>query len=196
MSPGVASVTGAAAVCASSSAERDADRAMGRARIASRRRPNSATTVASPIKTKPPVKALTPATMSVVPSVNSLMGMPNPIAATPAAVTAMPNSDKIVAMFAPRPGPAMLGSSHGAMVIKEFWPRCTPIAITNVTARPSNPSLINTRRSIHADGRLYADCAQRSLAWSLARANTVIDGPATVACPGTRRSVAPPAGPA
>ena len=152
MSPEVASVTGA--VCASScaSAERAADRAMGRARIASRRRPNSATTVASPIRTKPPVKALTPATMSVVPSVNSLMGMPNPIAATPAAVTAMPNSDKIVAMFAPRPGPAMRGSSHGAMVIKEFWPRCTPIAITNVTPRPPNPILINPRRSIHRVG--------------------------------------------
>jgi hypothetical protein len=84
--------------------------------------------------------------MSVVPSVNSLMGMPNPIAATPAAVTAMPNNDKIRDMFAPRPGPAILGSSHGAMVTKEFWPRCTPIAITNVTPRGSNPILINTWR--------------------------------------------------
>jgi hypothetical protein len=93
---------------------------MGRARIASRRRPNSATTVASPINTKPPVKALTPATMSVVPSVNSLMGMPNPIAATPAAVTAMPNNDKIVDMFTPRPGPACAAAAMVLWLLRNF----------------------------------------------------------------------------
>ena len=41
--------------------------------------------------------------MSVVPRVNSLIGIPNPIAATPAAATAMPNNDKITDMFASAP---------------------------------------------------------------------------------------------
>jgi hypothetical protein len=77
-------------------------------RIVSLKRPSSATTAPSPIKTNPPVSAPTPATINVVPSVNSLIGMPNPIAATPAAATAMPNSDKITDMFYAPPGPRHL----------------------------------------------------------------------------------------
>jgi hypothetical protein len=80
-----------------------------------------------------------------VPSVNSLMGIPNPIAATPAAATTMPNNDKMTAIFYAPPDPAVFGSSHGVMVSEEFRPRSTPIAITNVALQQPNPIVINTR---------------------------------------------------
>jgi hypothetical protein len=93
------------------------------------------------MRIKPPVNALTPETMSVVPRVNSLIGMPNPMAAMPTAAITIPNKDNIIDMLTPRS--AILGSGHGAMVTKEFWPRSAPIAITNVALPRPNPILIN-----------------------------------------------------
>src|SRR5258708_27418164 len=93
------------------------------------------------MRIKPPVNALTPATMSVVPRVNSLIGMPNPMAAMPTAAITIPNKDNIIDMLTPRS--AILGSGHDAMVTKEFWPRSAPIAITNVALPRPNPILIN-----------------------------------------------------
>src|SRR5262249_2340164 len=85
-----------------------------------------------------------PATMSVVPRVNSLIGMPNPMAAMPTAAITIPNKDNSIDMFTPRS--AILGSGHDAMVTKEFWPRSAPTAITNVSLRWPNPILINAGR--------------------------------------------------
>jgi hypothetical protein len=41
------------------------------------------------------------------------MGIPNPIAATPAAAIAMPNNDKMTDMLYAPADPAVLGMSHG-----------------------------------------------------------------------------------
>lgn len=112
-----------------------------RVRTASPRRPSSATTAARPMRIRPPVNALTPATMSVAPRVNSLIGMPNPMAAMPTAAITIPNKDNIIDMMTPRS--AILGSGHDAMVTKEFWPRSGPTAITNVARPRPNPILIN-----------------------------------------------------
>jgi hypothetical protein len=67
--------------------------------------------------------------------------MPNPMAAMPTAAITIPNKDNIIDMLTPRS--AILGSSHDAMVTKEFWPRYAPIAITNVALPRPNPILIN-----------------------------------------------------
>ena len=99
----------AGSTASGASAGRAAGRAAIRVRTASARRPSSATTAARPMRIKPPVNALTPATMSVVPRVNSLIGMPNPIAAMPTAASTIPNKDKITDMLTPRlcaPAPA------------------------------------------------------------------------------------------
>jgi hypothetical protein len=134
-----------------------------RVRTASPRRPSSATTAARPMRIKPPVNALTPATMSVVPRVNSLIGMPNPMAAMPTAAITIPNKDNIIDMLTPRS--AILGSGHDAMVTKEFWPRSAPIAITNVALPRPNPILINAGHdaltlatSALDDARHHAPC--------------------------------------
>jgi hypothetical protein len=73
------------------------------------------------------------------------MGIPNPIAATPAAATTMPNNDKMTDMLYAPPDRAVLGSSHGAMVSEEFRPRSALIAITNVALQRPDPIVINTR---------------------------------------------------
>src|SRR5437870_2393763 len=138
---GTAVVEAAGSTTSGASAGRAAGRGTIRVRTASARRPSSATTAARPIRIKPPVNALTPATMSVVPRVNSLIGMPNPMAAMPTAAITIPNKDNIIDMLTPRS--AILGSGHDAMVTKEFWPRSAPIAITNVALPRPNPILIN-----------------------------------------------------
>ncbi len=121
---GTAVVEAAGSTTSGASAGRAAGRGAIRVRTASARRPSSATTAARPIRIKPPVNALTPATMSVVPRVNSLIGMPNPIEAMPTAASTIPNKDKITDMLTPRlyalPRPAILGNGHDAMVTKEF----------------------------------------------------------------------------
>jgi hypothetical protein len=145
------------------SAGRASGRTAIRVRTASPRRPSSATTAARPMRIKPPVNALTPATMSVVPRVNSLIGMPNPMAAMPTAAITIPNKDNIIDMLTPRS--AILGSGHDAMVTKEFWPRSAPIAITNVALPRPNPILINAGHdaltlatSALDDARHHAPC--------------------------------------
>jgi hypothetical protein len=75
--------------------------------------------------------------MSVAPSVNSLIGMPNPIAATPAAATTIPSNVKIKDMRRP---PTLFGD----MVTKEFWPRSASAATTNMTWLRPNPIVLNT----------------------------------------------------
>lgn len=158
------------AVGAGSTSAASAGRASGRTairvRTASPRRPSSATTAARPMRIKPPVNALTPATMSVVPRVNSLIGMPNPMAAMPTAAITIPNKDNIIDMLTPRS--AILGSGHDAMVTKEFWPRSAPIAITNVALPRPNPILINAGHdaltlatSVLDDARHHAPCITR-----------------------------------
>src|SRR5215468_8239480 len=138
---GTAVVEAAGSTTSGASAGRAPGRTAIRVRTASARRPSSATTAARPIRIKPPVNALTPATMSVVPRVNSLIGMPNPMAAMPTAAITIPNKDNIIDMLTSRS--AILGSGHDAMVTKEFWPRSGPIAITNVALPRPNPILIN-----------------------------------------------------
>jgi hypothetical protein len=101
--------------------------------------------------------------MSVVPRVNSLIGMPNPMAAMPTAAITIPNKDNNIDMFTPRS--AILGSGHDAMVTKEFWPRSASTAITNVSLLWPNPILINAGRdaltpatSAPDDARHHAPC--------------------------------------
>src|SRR5262245_25357657 len=100
---GTATTLGAAGAGASTdSAARAAGRATGRVFNASLTRPSSLTTAARPIRIKPPVSPVTPDTMSVVPRVNSLIGIPNPIAARPAAATRIPSKYKITDIHVPR----------------------------------------------------------------------------------------------
>src|SRR5262245_17300928 len=102
---GTATMLGAAGAGASTgSAARAAGRATGRVFDASPTRPSSLTTAARPIRIKPPVSPVTPVMMSVVPRVNSLIGIPNPIAATPAAATRIPSKYKITDIHVPRDG--------------------------------------------------------------------------------------------
>src|SRR5262249_1839254 len=68
------------------------------------------------------------------------IGMPNPMAAMPTAAITIPNKDNIIDMLTSRS--AILGSGHDAMVTKEFWPRCAPIAITNVALPRPSPTLM------------------------------------------------------
>src|SRR6476659_8309797 len=121
---GTATIEGAAGTTGSTaSGGRAAGLASGRVLSASVIRPSSATTAANPIRTKPPANPVVPARTSVVPRVNSLIGIPNPIAATPAAASTIPNNDKITDIYIQVP--ARTGyprQSHGAMVTKEFDP--------------------------------------------------------------------------
>jgi len=52
----------------------------------------------------------------VVPRVNSLIGIPNPIAATPAAASTIPNNDKITDIYPSPSANRLPRQSHGAMV--------------------------------------------------------------------------------
>ena len=126
---GTATMLGAAGGGASTgSAPRAAGRATGRVFNASRRRPSSLTTAARPIRIKPPVSPVTPVTMSVVPRVNSLIGIPNPIAATPTAAIRMPSKYKITdirprsTLQRPAALPALNSHTRVLWLLKNFVP--------------------------------------------------------------------------
>src|SRR3954471_1046858 len=120
---GTATIEGTAGTNGSTaSGGRAAGLASGRVLSASVIRPSSATTAANPIRTKPPANPVVPARTSVVPRVNSLIGIPNPIAATPAAASTIPNNDKITDIYASPSANRLPRQSHGAMVTKEFDP--------------------------------------------------------------------------
>jgi hypothetical protein len=56
-------------------------------------RASSLTTAESPMRMKPPVRAVAPPTIKAVPRANSLSGIPNPMAATPHAATRIPKTN-------------------------------------------------------------------------------------------------------